>query len=215
MSFEHYDSGRSHVFDQAYFGGSFTDPQCKYGEYVHVVGQPSRRIQHRVHESDALYLYGGADPTQQSGIGSFAAQLDPTTLQPIWFNQLENVQQTGDRSWPGSIQVMSDGSLLAIYGYHIAKLTGVNTGLILIQATLPTPNWSPQLTSYNGLTAMPDGTLIAKPLFGANNLGQFPTQTPVVAINPNTLQVESQVTINDLIDGRIMRPCLTGRITPT
>ncbi len=199
MAYEHYDSGRTHIFDQATFNGNMSG-----GNHVNAMTSPASYPAgyNAVYESSsAVFVYGGADPTSNFGKGSYVARIDPTTLQPVWTTTLDNIAQTGDWNWPGSVSLMSDGTLIAIYADHIARLDA-NTGAILGQASLPTGGWSAQNTAYNGLSAFPDGTLIAKPIYRPVN-GQLPTSTVVVAINPGTLQVVSQVTLNDLIGGRI------------
>ncbi len=208
MAFEHYDSGRTHVFDQAYFGGSFTSGNT-------VGAQTSRDSfpagYNAVYENaQQIFVYGGADPSETYGIGSFVARLDPTTLRTVWKTQLEDVRQTGDWNWPGSLSILGDGTLLAIYGYHIARIDPT-TGQVLAQAALPTGGWYSQDTVYNGLSGFADGTLVAKTIYRAEGNQQPPTQSVVVAINPSTLQVLSQVTIPDLCGGRISATVYNGQ----
>ena len=110
---------------------------------------------------------------------------------------------------------MNDGSLLVIYGYHIAKLNP-QTGAIEASTTLPTGASAPGDTSYNGFDALPDGTIIAKTVnrqkgCTENGFSAFlncpnPTEVPpsvMVAINPKTLKVISQITLPEMIGGRV------------
>ena len=82
--------------------------------------------------------------------------------------------------------------------------------------------------SYNGLDALPDGTLIAKTVYrqaGCEEQGfsaflkcPNPANVPnsiVVAINPRTLKVIDQIEAEEFIGGRIRRFGLRARTTPT
>ncbi len=200
MAFENYDSGRTHVFDQATFGGSLTGVNT-----VTSLTSPDSfpAGYNAVYENaQQIFVYGGADPSQTYGTGSYVARLDPTTLTTVWKTQLANVTGTANWNWPGSLSILSDGSLVAIYGCSIARLDP-GTGQVTAQATLPTGGWYTGDTVYNGLSGFADGTLVAKTIYRPH-MGQLPpTQSVVVAINSTTLQVLSQVTIPDLCGGRI------------
>jgi hypothetical protein len=81
MAFEHYDSGRTHLFEQARFGGF-------YGGRNRV----EVRVAHDIYPSgynmvylnpDAIFLYGGSYGNIKNSTGAFVAKVDPVTLQPI------------------------------------------------------------------------------------------------------------------------------------
>lgn len=211
MAFEHYDSGRTKLFEQAHFTGSFAgdnavDVRVSPGEYPtpYNVVYLSR---------DSLFVFGGAYG-DKGGTGSFVARVDPQTLQTVWFNQLINTVETGDWNYPGVLSALNDGYLYLIYGYHLAKLDP-RDGRVLGQIELPTLA-APGDTSYNGLSGLPDGTLVAKSVYrqaGCTEQGFLaftkcpdPLDVPnsmVVAIDPRTLEIIDQVVAPEFIGGRI------------
>lgn len=211
MAFEHYDSGRTKLFEQARFTGSFAgdnavDVRVSPGEFPtpYNVVYLSR---------DSLFVFGGAYG-DKGGTGSFVARVDPQTLQTVWFNQLINTVETGDWNYPGVLSALHDGYLYLIYGYHLAKLDP-RDGRVLGQLELPTLA-APGDTSYNGLSGLPDGTLVAKSVYrqaGCTEQGFLaftkcpdPLDVPnsmVVAIDPRTLEIIDQVVAPEFIGGRI------------
>ena len=211
MAFEHYDSGRTKLFEQAHFTGSFAgdnavDVRVSPGEFPtpYNVVYLSR---------DSLFVFGGAYG-DKGGTGSFVARVDPQTLQTVWFNQLINTVETGDWNYPGVLSALNDGYLYLIYGYHLAKLDP-RDGRVLGQIELPTLA-APGDTSYNGLSGLPDGTLVAKSVYrqaGCTEQGFLaftkcpdPLDVPnsmVVAIDPRTLEIIDQVVAPEFIGGRI------------
>lgn len=211
MAFEHYDSGRTKLFEQAHFTGSFTranavDVRVSPADYptVYNVVYLSR---------DSLFVFGGAYG-DQGATGTFVARVDPRTLQPVWSNQLINTVETGEWNYPGVLSALQDGFLYQIYGYRLAKLNPLN-GNVLGQIELPTLA-APRDTSYNGLDGWPDGTLVAKSVYreaGCEEQGfsaflncPNPADVPnsvVVAIDPRTLEIIDQVVAPQFIGGRI------------
>jgi len=212
MAFEHYDSGRTKLFEQAHFTGSFVrdntavDVRISPGEYptpynvVYLSGA-------------SLFIFGGAYG-DKGGTGSFVARVNPQTLQTVWSNQLINTVETDEWNYPGVLSALQDGFLYLIYGYRLAKLDPRN-GQVLGQIELPTLA-APRDTSYNGLSGLPDGTLVAKSVYrqaGCEEQGfsaflkcPDPTDVPnsvVVAIDPRTLQIIDQVVAPQFIGGRI------------
>jgi hypothetical protein len=88
MAFEHYDSGRSHLFAQANFHGSF----AQGGNVVSARVSPDDYLTpyNVVYLSaDAMFVYGGGYG-DKGGIGAFVARVDPKTLKTVWTNQLIN-----------------------------------------------------------------------------------------------------------------------------
>src|SRR5262245_61039281 len=87
MAFEHYDTERTHLFEQATFNGSFdgsnsvdlrTTPESYPTPYnIVYLG------------ADAMFVYGGGYG-DKGGTGAFVARLDPATLKTIWKEQLIN-----------------------------------------------------------------------------------------------------------------------------
>jgi hypothetical protein len=211
MAFEHYDSARTKLFEQAHFTGLFTranavDVRISLDEYPtpYNVVYLSR---------DSLFVFGGAYG-DRGGTGSFVARVDPQTLQTVWFQQLINTVETDEWNYPGVLSALQDGLLYLIYGYRLAKLDPQD-GRVLGQMELPTLA-APRDTSYNGLNGWPDGTLVAKSVYrqaGCEEQGfsaflqcPDPTDVPpsvVVAIDPRTLEIIDQVVAPEFIGGRI------------
>ena len=117
---------------------------------------------------------------------------------------------------------MQDGSLVVIYGYHIAKLNPA-TGAIEATTELPTGKSAPRDTSYNGFDALPDGTIIAKSVnrqkgCTENGFSAFlncpdPSDVPpsvMVAIDPQSLEVIGQITLPEMMGGRVTTASYEG-----
>jgi hypothetical protein len=211
MAFEHYDSGRTKLFEHAHFTGSFAhdnavDVRISLDEYptpynvVYLSGA-------------SLFIYGGAFG-DRGGTGSFVARVDPQTLQTVWFNQLINTVETDEWNYPGVLSTLKDGLAVFDYGYQLAK-PDPRDGRVLGQIELPTLA-APRDTSYNGLSGLPAGTLVAKSAYrqeGCEEQGFLaflncpgPTDVPnsvVVAIDPRTLEIIDQVEVPEFIGGRI------------
>ena len=81
----------------------------------------------------------------------------------MWFNQLINTVETDEWNYPGVLSALQDGFLYLIYGYRLAKFDPQD-GRVLDQIELPTLA-APRDTSYNGLSGLPDGTLVAKSVY--------------------------------------------------
>src|SRR5262245_22214309 len=173
MAFEHYDSGRTHLFEQARFGGSFGGRN-----------QVNVRVAHAIYPSgynmvylnpDEIFLYGGGYGNIKNSTGAFVAKVDPVTLQPIWYTQLVNTAVNGEWDYPGVVSILDDGFLYLIFGYRLAKLDPQD-GTLVGSVELPTiEQVPPENTSYNGFDGLPDGTLIAKTVYrvaGGRKQGQ-------------------------------------------
>ena len=212
MAFEHYDSGRTKLFERAHFTGSFTHDNTVH---VRVSADDYPTMYNVVYLSGgSLFVFGGAFG-DRGGTGSFVARVDPQTLQTVWFNQLINTVETDEWNYPGVLSALHDGFLYLIYGYRLAKLDPKD-GKVLGQVTLPTGRAEPRDTSYNGLSGLPDGTLVAKSVYRRRGCEQqgfsaflccpLPQLVPnslVVAIDPRTLEVIDQTMAPELIGGRI------------
>ena len=211
LAFEAYDSGRTKLFEQAHFAGSFTRANA-VGVRISPDDYPTP---YNVVDlgRDSLFVFGGAYGNN-GGTGTFVARVDPQTLQPVWSNQLINTVETNEWDYPGVLSALQDGLLYQIYGYRLAKLDPRN-GRVLGQIELPTLA-APRDTSYNGLDGWPDGTLVAKSIYrqaGCEAQGGAvfldcpdPSDVPnsvVVAIDPGTLQIIDQVVAPEFIGGRI------------
>ena len=220
-AFEVHDSNRTHLYACAHFTGAMSGPNQvfaysspqDYPTPYNIVGRGPNE----------LFIYGGGYGDNPAASGSFVARVEPGTFNQVWRRVLINTHATGEWDYPGVLNVPADGTLVVIYGYHIAKLDPA-TGDVLAQATLPTGASAPRDTSYNGYDALPDGTIIAKTVnrekgcteqgFSAFLDCPHPTQVPpsvMVAINPKTLKVLAQITLPEMIGGRITTTTYQGK----
>jgi hypothetical protein len=220
-AFEVHDSNRTHLYDCAHFTGSMSG-----GNQVFAYSSPQDYITpYNIVDRgpNELFIYGGGYGDNPAASGSFVARVEPGTFNQVWRRVLINTNATGEWDYPGVLNTLADGSLVVIYGYHIAKLDPA-TGDILAQATLPTGASAPRDTSYNGYDALPDGTIIAKTVnrekgcteqgFSAFLNCPHPAQVPpsvMVAINPKTLKVIAQITLPQMIAGRITTTTYQGK----
>ena len=212
-AFEVYDSARTHLYGCAHFLGSTTSSNKVLAYQSTAVYQTPYNI---VTEGpDSLFIYGGGYGDNSAASGSFVASVEPGTLNQRWRRVLINTNAANEWDYPGVLNVMKDGSLVVIYGYHIARLNP-STGAIEASTTLPTGQSAPRDTSYNGFDALPDGTIIAKTVnrqkgctengFSAfldcPNAADVPPSV-MVAVNPLTLKVLAQITLPEMIGGRV------------
>lgn len=225
MSFEHYDSVRSHLFEQASYNGSFVGNNLEADFNGSFTG--SNLVTTRTSSTtyptgynmvylnpDDVFLYGGCYGNIENATGSFVTKIDPKTLEPIWSTQLTNTAESGEWNYPGVVSILQDGYLYLIYGYHLAKLDP-RDGTVIAQVELPTGGGLPENTSFNGFDALEDGTLIAKTvyrqegcteqgptgLFFCPDPGDVPSSI-MVSINPQTLSIIDQVTLPTIVGGR-------------
>lgn len=204
-AFEHYNSGRSHVFSQAIFGGSMSSANT-----VNILNSstsyPSGYNMSYLN-SNLAYIYGGGYGNITGSIGAYVAQVDPITLQPIWYNQLINTSLNGEWDYPGSTGILSDGYLYVSYGYRLTKLDPA-TGKIIATLVLPTGGGLPENTSFNGFNATSDGTIVMKSVYrqagcsiqGPDALLDCPDPADVppsilVSVNPKTMTVIDNITL--------------------
>jgi hypothetical protein len=162
MAYEHYDSGRTKLFEQSHFAGSY-DGNNQVALRTAPTTYPT--VYNMVYLSpDKIFLYGGGYGNIPNATGAFVAKVDPDRLKPIWYKQLINTAETGEWDYPGVAGILKNGLLYVIYGYRLAKLDP-RDGTVIKQVDLPAGEALPQNTSYNGFDALPDGTLIAKTIY--------------------------------------------------
>lgn len=181
QAFEHYSSGRPHVFSMARFGGSLDGPNTvrlfpsRKGAY------PSGYNMSYLN-AGAVFIQGGSYGDVVNSIGPYVAKVDPKTLKPVWYTQLRNTVQAGEWDYPGAMAIMNDGYIYVVSGYRVYKVDPAN-GKVVATLELPTkvymqtnyPNTPPTYastltenavnTSYNGINALPDGTIVLKSLY--------------------------------------------------
>ena len=183
QAFEHYDSGRSHVFSQAEFLGSFHRPNTVAEVRSRELAYPSGYNMSYLNEHEA-FIQGGSYGNLPGSIGPFVAKVNPQTLAPVWCTLLRNTVEAGEWDYPGAMAIMHDGSIYVVSGYRIYKVdpadgsvldTLVLPTLVNMPAADPPPPYEDTLTddavntSYNGINALPDGTIVVKSLYRSIN----------------------------------------------
>ncbi len=179
QAFEHYNSGRSHVFPEAEFHGSLNGPDTVTAVHSAEGAYPSGYNMSYLNEAEA-FIQGGSYGDVQGSIGPFVAKVDPQTIAPVWFTQLVNTEQTQEWDYPGAMAILNDGYIYVVSGYRIFKVDPAD-GHVVHTLVLPTMvympnNTQPQTyattltdnsvnTSNNGLNALPDGTIVVKSLY--------------------------------------------------
>lgn len=223
QAFEHYDSARSHVFSQAEFRGSFHRPNTVAEVRSAEGAYPSGYNMSYLNEN-AAFIQGGSYGDVPGSIGPFVAKVDPQTLAPIWYTQLVNTVETGEWDYPGAMAIENDGYIYVVSGYRIFKVDPAD-GYVVDTLTLPTmvhmrnnyPDTPPTYdsfltenavnTSYNGINALPDGTIVVKSLyrvagctlngpsaFKCPNVEDVPASN-LISVNPKTMQIIDNITL--------------------
>ncbi|MBV8989217.1 MAG: hypothetical protein JO372_11735 [Solirubrobacterales bacterium] len=223
-AFEHYNSGRSHVFPLARFDGSFHGRNTVSLVRSRKGAYPSGYNMSYLDAKDA-FIQGGSYGDVKGSIGPFVAKVDPKTLKPVWYTQLVNTVQTGEWDYPGAMAIENNGFIYVVSGYRIFKVNPAN-GKIVRTLQLPTqvymrnnypdtpPTYDPYLTddaantSYNGINALPDGTIVVKSLYrqagcswnGPSALLKCdePRNVPrsvLISVNPKTMRMIDDITL--------------------
>jgi hypothetical protein len=224
QAFEHYNSGRSHVFAQARFGGSFTGPNEVTTRSSEKGAYPSGYNMSYLN-SKAAFIQGGSYGDVENSIGPFVAKVDPATLKPVWYTQLVNTVQTNEWDYPGAMAIMDDGNIYVVSGYRIFKVDPTD-GHVIATLQLPTtvymrnnypatpptydtvPTENAANTSYNGINALPDGTIVVKSLYreagctlnGPSAVLSCPDARNVpasnlISVDPKTMQIVDDITL--------------------
>jgi hypothetical protein len=224
QAFEHYNSGRSHVFSMARFDGSLHGPNT-VDLLRSAKGAYSSGYNMSYLNATAAFIQGGSYGDVPGSIGPFVARVDPKTLKPIWKKLLRNTRQAHEWDYPGAMAIMNDGYIYVVSGYHIWKVKPTS-GHVVKTLTLPTlvhmrnnyPNTPPTYyklptqnasnTSYNGINALPDGTIVVKSLYRTagcplqgpsallqcNNAQDVPASN-LISVNPNTMRIIDYITL--------------------
>ena len=223
-AFEHYNSGRSHVFPMARFVGSFQGPNTVGLVWSGKGAYPSGYNLSYLNAKDD-FIQGGSYGDVKGSIGPFVAKFDPKTLKPVWYRQLVNTMQTGEWDYPGATAIENNGFIYVVSGYRIFKVDPAN-GKVVKTLKLPTlvymrnnypdtpPTYDTTLTqnavntSYNGINALPDGTIVVKSLYrvagctlnGPSALLKCPNARDVprsvlISVNPNTMRIIDDITL--------------------
>jgi hypothetical protein len=224
QAFEHYNSGRSHVFTQAQFRGSL-EGRNKVAVVSSADGAyPSGYNMSYLNEHEA-FIQGGSYGDVKNSIGPFVARIDPKTLETKWYTQLFNTADAKEWDYPGAMAIESDGMIYVVSGHSLYKVHPEDGHVI---DTLPLPtmvymrNNYPTLpaqyddfltddsanTSYNGINALPDGTIVVKSVYRVagcdfdggsallkcQNSGNVP-RSNLISINPHTMQTIQILTL--------------------
>ncbi len=212
-AFEHYDSGRTHLFREAKFGGSLRKQNI-------IITKEAPGLYPSIYNMTYLspkqiFAYGGSYGNSPGSIGSFIAKINPKTLQSVWYTQLIDTITTGEWDYPGVMGILRNGYLYVIYGYHLSKLDP-DTGNVMATVVLPTGGAEPQNTTYNGFDATADGTLVMKSIYrqagcslqGPDALFNCPDPSDVpasvlVSVDPVTMKIIDQTTLPSSVFGRL------------
>jgi hypothetical protein len=203
-AFEHYNSGRSHVFPEAIFGGSYSGNNT-----VDILNSPMvypSGYNMAYLNADNIFIYGGGYGDVAGSVGAFVAKVDPVTLGPSWYNQLINTSINGEWDYPGSMGILQDGFIYVSYGYRLAKLS--KNGAVIDTLILPTGDAEPENTSFNGFNATSDGYIVMKSVYrqagcsiqGPDALLNCPDPSDVpssilISVNPKTMKVVDNITL--------------------
>lgn len=220
-TFEVHDSDRTHLYPCATFTGRMSGGNQVFAySSPTVYATPYNIVDDGPH---GQFIYGGGYGDNPAASGSFVARVEPGSLQEVWRRVLINTNATDEWNYPGVLTVLADGDLLVAYGYHMATLDP-ETGQVLATVTLPTGNSLPRDTAYNGYDALPDGTIIAKTVnrqpgcteegFSAFLKCPDPASAPasvLVAIDPQTLHIIDQVTLPEMMGGRVTTTVYNGK----
>lgn len=212
-AFEHYDSGRSHLFSQATFGGDFSG-----GNSVEsLLSDSSYPSLYNIAylDENQIFAYGGGYGNEPGSIGAYVARIDPDTLAPIWYTPLIDTQSNGEWDYPGVMGILEDGFIYVIYGYRLSKLDP-SSGEVIATLELPTGAALPENTAYNGFNATPQGFLVMKAIYrqagcalqGPAALTDCPDPSDIpasvmVSVNPQTMEVMDELTLTSAVYGRL------------
>jgi hypothetical protein len=211
-SFEHHDSGRSHVFSKAKFKGN-SSGNNQVDTLTSSNAYPSGYNMVYLNSKN-IFIYGGGYGDVAGSIGAFVAKVDPQTLAPIWTNQLINTSQNGEWDYPGSVAILGNGHLYVIYGYRLSKIDP-KTGRTIATLELPTGQGVPANTSFDGFNATADGVLVMKSVYrqagcsiqGPDALLNCPDPTDVppsilVSVDPHRMRVIDTITLSQPVAAR-------------
>ncbi|MEW1636830.1 hypothetical protein AB0469_22475 [Streptomyces sp. NPDC093801] len=163
LPFEHYDIGRTSLSPCARFPGSLTgknvvEAHRVTGSLYYTPFDIATRG-----ERD-LYVYGGGNgDANPPALQTFIAKVEPGTMKEIWRTHLSDARKNNELHVSGAVDVMADGSLVAISDHTLYKLDGT-TGKILLKKDMPTGESPPNDSAFNGIDAFPDGTIVVRSL---------------------------------------------------
>jgi len=206
---EHFDYGRSHVFEYATFGGSLADDATNQAFVRVAPGFYPGAYNVVTRNRDEAFIYYGVYGDVEGSTGPAVARIDVDTLEEVWNTQLAVYENETTWNYPGVVGMHGNGTLIVVSGNTTAVLDP-DTGEILNQVDLPQED--PARGSYNGFATTSDGTLFTKALYRscdepgglalARCLDTDATQT-LLALDPVTLEIITQVELPEFATGRI------------
>lgn len=206
---EHFDYGRSHVFEYATFGGSLNEGVANRVYVRSVPGFHPGTYNVVTRNRDEAFIYYGVYGDVEGSTGPSVAKIDADSLETLWDVQL--AVETNETAWnyPGVIGMHGNGTLIVVSG-NTAAVLDPDTGDIINQVDLPQDDR--RLGSYNGFATTSDGTLFTKSLYRscdepgglalARCLNTDVTQ-PLLAIDPVTLEIIAEIDLPEFATGRI------------
>ncbi len=183
--------------------------------------------------ANAAFIQGGSYGDVENSIGPFVAKVDPKTLKPVWFTQLVNTVRDRGVGLPGRHgdreRRLTSTSSRATASSRSTRRTGrrrdpspADVGLHAEQLSdRRRPTYDTTLTenavntSYNGINALPDGTIVVKSLYrvaGCTLNGRprsstvpirrtFPASN-LISVDPKTMQIIDNITLPTLAGAR-------------
>ena len=118
---------------------------------------------------------------------SFVERIDPTSLETLG----RSPDLAGGPTWPGSIAVHADGSIVVVFGNHAHRL-GPDLSVL---ATTTLPRQAP----YNGFVILPDGHVVTKDFAGSRPgrpvAAGARRPSELLALAPDTLEIVDRCTL--------------------
>ena len=198
--FEHYDSGRTHRYQGAIFGGSLKPDEQNQVRVRKAECAIPTPFNVAVRGDDELFVCAGGYGDVDRPLGPLVAKLNGDDLSVRWWSQLNLTRGTNQWDYPGTVAVHRNRHVYTIYGNHLSKLDA-ETGEPLRTTTLPALS-SPEDTACNGFTALTDGTIVSKNLsrrrgckeqgFSAFTKCRDPQDIPdtmLVTLDPDSLEI--------------------------
>jgi hypothetical protein len=225
VTFEHFDSGRSHNFRCATFGGSMSGRNTVTATPLDGLYPTPYNLVTRA--DGEFYVYGGGYGDFPGAPGHFVAKIDGANLAELWRTQLFSAADN-PAAWdyPGVTGVHENGYIYTVYRTELAKIDSAD-GTVLATAELPftgAPDSSQDDTTYNGFNGFSDGRLVAKTVnrqVGCSEQGfsafldcpcsSCVPPSLVAVVDPDSMEVLSQVTAPEQIGGRLTTTYYDGK----
>ncbi|MGQ7829264.1 hypothetical protein [Altererythrobacter sp. Z27] len=218
IAFEHFDSGRTHNFGCATFGGTHDGANIVSARQL--PGSYPTPYNWVIDEAGNGYVYGGAYGDFPGVPGSFVARIAPDGSE-VWRRQLFDAPAHPERwNYPGVVGLHSNGSLYAVFGTSLARIDPESGEAI---ATIELPSSDPANTAYNGFNGFADGALVMKTVNRAKgcDLQGFSAflrcegalevgPSEIAVVDPDSMQVIASVTAPEHIGGRLTATCWQG-----